>query len=102
MMIRAVRHLCIILCGLPAITFAQASASDPTGASGQGDVAVTLYNDILALMQDIRSIAIPAGIARIKFPDVSAQIRPETLSFAADGAASSSRIWTSTSCRPPN
>ncbi|MBH1993371.1 MAG: DUF4139 domain-containing protein, partial [Sphingomonadaceae bacterium] len=43
--------------------------------------------DNLALVQDVRQIPIAAGISRIEFPDVSAQIRPETLSFAADGAA---------------
>ena len=32
-------------------------------------------------------MTIPAGISRIEFPDVSAQIRPETLSFAADAAS---------------
>lgn len=73
---------------LPSFTFAQTtSAADPTGASTQGDVAVTIYNDNLALVQDVRQLSIPAGKTRIEFPDVSAQIRPETLSFAADGTA---------------
>ncbi|HEX7875185.1 MAG TPA: DUF4139 domain-containing protein [Sphingobium sp.] len=73
---------------LPSLALAQtAPATDPTGASAQGDVAVTIYNDNLALVQDVRQLSIPAGTTRIEFPDVSAQIRPETLSFAADGAA---------------
>ena len=37
-------------------------------------------------MQDIRKLNIAGGTSRLEFPDVSAQIRPETVSFAADGA----------------
>lgn len=76
-----------LLCAvLPNPVLAQ-NVADPTAASAQGDVAVTIYNDNLALVQDVRQIAIPAGVGRIEFPDVSAQIRPETLSFAADDAS---------------
>ncbi|MGC4252826.1 MAG: DUF4139 domain-containing protein [Sphingobium sp.] len=83
----AIRLFSSLLFALPAAAFAQGAASDPTGASAQGDVSVTIYNDNLALVQDVRQIAIPAGVHRIEFPDVSAQIRPETVSFAADGAS---------------
>lgn len=55
--------------------------------SAQGDLSITIYNNGQALVQDVRQIAIAAGRSRIEFPDVSAQIRPETLSFAASGAA---------------
>ncbi|HSM52846.1 MAG TPA: DUF4139 domain-containing protein [Erythrobacter sp.] len=58
-----------------------------SGDSAQGDVSVTIYNNDLALVQDVRQIAIAAGRSRIEVPDVSARIRPETLSFAASGAA---------------
>lgn len=51
--------------------------------NAQGDVAVTIYQNNQALVQDIRQLEIPRGISRIEFPDVSAQIRPETLSFNA-------------------
>ena len=75
-----------LLALLPAAALAQ-DVTNPTAASAQGDVAVTIYNNNLALVQDVRQLAIPAGGSRIEFPDVSAQIRPETLSFAADGAS---------------
>lgn len=52
-------------------------------ANAQGDVSLTIYNSNLALVQDVRQIAIAQGQSRIEFPDVSAQIQPETLSFAA-------------------
>jgi len=56
--------------------------ADPE-ASAQGDVSVTIYNNGLGLVQDVRQLPIPSGRSTIAFPDVSAQIRPETLSFAA-------------------
>jgi hypothetical protein len=66
---------------LPAL--AQTEATEPTA---QGDLDVTIYNNGLALVQDVRQIEIATGRSRIEFPDVSAQIRPETLSFNAAGA----------------
>jgi hypothetical protein len=56
-------------------------AADP--ASAQGDVSITIYNDNLALVQDVRQLAFPAGRVRQEFPDVSAQIRAETVTLAA-------------------
>ncbi|HYI39664.1 MAG TPA: DUF4139 domain-containing protein [Allosphingosinicella sp.] len=57
------------------------------GQSSQGDVAITIYNNDLALVQDVRQIAIPAGRSRQEFADVSARIRAETVSFAAADTA---------------
>jgi hypothetical protein len=50
--------------------------------SAQGDVSVTIYNNNLALVQDIRQLNLPAGRSKQEFPDVSAQIRPQTVSLA--------------------
>jgi hypothetical protein len=58
-------------------------AAPASPATAQGDVSVTIYNDNLALVQDTRRLALPAGRSRQEFPDVSAEIRPETVSFAA-------------------
>ncbi|MEM1133631.1 MAG: DUF4139 domain-containing protein [Pseudomonadota bacterium] len=57
----------------------------PTDKSAQGDVAVTIYNNNQALIRDERRINVPAGTTRIPFPDVSAQIRPETVTLNGDG-----------------
>jgi hypothetical protein len=46
-------------------------------------LSVTIYTDDLALVQDRRDIDIKSGRQRIEFPDVSAQIRPETVSLTA-------------------
>jgi hypothetical protein len=51
--------------------------------TAQGDVSVTIYNDNLALVQDVRQITLPQGVTRQEFPDVSAQIRAETVSLSA-------------------
>ncbi len=57
----------------------------PAGAAWCADrtVSVTIYNDDLALVQDLRDIELKGGRQRIEFQDVSAQIRPETVSLAA-------------------
>ncbi|WP_447727130.1 DUF4139 domain-containing protein [Sphingomonas koreensis] len=62
---------------------AQAQTASP---SAQGDVSVTIYNNNLALVQDKRELRLPAGKSKQDFPDVSAQIRPETVTLAAPGA----------------
>jgi hypothetical protein len=72
------RKFLLLACVLPAPLLAQ---------SGQGDVALTIYNNNLALVQDTRQLNIPAGRSRQEFADVSAQIRAETVSFAAPDTA---------------
>jgi len=54
--------------------------------SAQGQVAITIYNNDLALVQDVRQLDLPRGRALTEFADVSAQIRPETVTIAAPGA----------------
>jgi hypothetical protein len=66
---------------LPGIAIAQTAAP-----SAQGDISVTIYNNNLALVQDKRELHLPAGKSKQDFPDVSAQIRPETVTLAAPGA----------------
>jgi hypothetical protein len=53
-----------------------ASAADRT-------LSVTIYANDLALIQDRRDIEVSGGRQRIEFQDVSAQIRPETVSLSA-------------------
>ncbi len=65
----------------PAVSLAQVAPE--TEQTAQGDVSVTIYNNNQALVQDVRQLNIANGRSTVSFPDVSAQIRPETLSFAA-------------------
>ncbi len=63
--------------------FAQSSLPPSGEDTAQGDLSVTIYNNGQSLVQDIRQLDIRSGRSTISFPDVSAMIRPETLSFAA-------------------
>ncbi|WP_136162129.1 DUF4139 domain-containing protein [Sphingomonas flavalba] len=71
-------RLMLLLAGLSTPAFAQ---------SAQGDLSVTIYNNNLALVQDTRQLSVAAGRSRQEFPDVSAQIRPETVTLAGAGIA---------------
>ena len=55
---------------------------NPASAADRA-LSVTIYNDNLALVQDRRDIDVKDGRQRIEFQDVSAQIRPETVSLSA-------------------
>ncbi|WP_413244286.1 DUF4139 domain-containing protein [Sphingomonas sp. 1P06PA] len=74
-------------------TAATAAQEAPTqavpgqGGTAQGDVSVTIYNGDIALVQDIRSLTLGQGRVRQTFPDVSAAIRPETVSLAITDAS---------------
>ncbi len=50
-------------------------------------VSVTIYNSNLALVQDQRTIDVAAGRQRLEFKDVSAAIRPETVSLSSPNLA---------------
>ena len=57
----------------------------PGGATEQGDVAVTIYQNGQSLVQDTRKLSMPAGRSKQEFPDVSAQIRAETVTLTGPG-----------------
>lgn len=61
------------------------AAAPALAQSAQGDVAVTIYTNNLALVQDARTLTVPQGRSRQEFPDVSAQIRPETVTLSGPG-----------------
>lgn len=54
-----------------------------SAAAADRTLAVTIYADDLALIQDKRDITVQGGRQRIEFADVSAKIRPETASLTA-------------------
>ncbi|PAL22870.1 DUF4139 domain-containing protein [Sphingopyxis sp. GW247-27LB] len=73
------------LCALAALGGAFPLAAQEAGGGAQGDVAVTIYNNGQSLVQDDRQLAVDAGRNRIEFPDVSARIRPETVTLSGPG-----------------
>jgi hypothetical protein len=92
MTIRANLAACgVSVAALLAAGAAAQTGPDPDGTarseSAQGDVALTIYNNDLALVQDVRQLPIAQGKSRVEFPDVSARIQPQTLSFAAANTA---------------
>ena len=80
------RALFLLPCLAAAPALAQIQAEiPPPSQSAQGEVSVTIYNNNLALVQDRRQLDIPAGRSRQEFPDVSAQIRAETVTVVGAG-----------------
>jgi len=76
-------YIGVILAACAAPVLAQ--AVPPPEANAQGDVAVTIYNNDQALVQDRRDLTLPGGRSRQEFPDVSARIRPETVTLTGNG-----------------
>src|SRR5262245_30043563 len=64
-----------------------AYAETPVGADKQTGVAVTIYNNDLALVRDSRNVALTQGENDIAFIEVSAGIRPETALLTGRGTA---------------
>lgn len=62
-----------------------------TGLADQREVAVTIYNENLALVKDVRKLSLKRGLNQLAFRDVSARMRPETAllrSVSAPGSLS--------------
>ncbi len=57
---------------------AQSPREIPTTQKDLQGLAVTIYNDSLALVKDQREVRLPKGEVQLAFQEVSAQIRPET------------------------
>lgn len=55
------------------------------GPGGPDRVSLTVYNQNIALVEDMRNLNVPAGRSRQEFPGVSASIRPETVGLSGRG-----------------
>ncbi|KAK0341320.1 hypothetical protein LTR94_026856, partial [Friedmanniomyces endolithicus] len=56
-----------------------------SGPGGPDRVSLTVYNQDIALVEEVRSLDLPAGRSRQEFAGVSASIRPETVSLSGRG-----------------
>ena len=77
----------ILLCSAVAVAaplVAQPLVPAPS-QTAQGDIAVTIYNNNRALVEDKRQLDLPAGRSRQEFRDVSAQIEPATVTLNGRG-----------------
>ncbi|MBT9612180.1 MAG: DUF4139 domain-containing protein [Burkholderiales bacterium] len=63
---------------LLALSESLAAAERSTTLKDQQEVAVTIYNENLALVKDTRKVKLIGGEGRLAWRDVSARIRPET------------------------
>lgn len=70
--------------GLAGTALAQAEPAQD-GSGGPDRVSLTIYNQNIALVEDVRSLTVPAGRSRREFPGVSASIRPETVGLSGRG-----------------
>src|SRR6267378_908549 len=61
---------------------ARPSAADQsTSLNDQTDLNVTVYNSNIALIRDVRNLALPGGTFRLKFMDIAATVNPATVHF---------------------
>lgn len=60
-------------------------ASQGIAAEAPPTVSLTIYNENLALIEEIRRLDPGTGRSKLEFKDVSASIRPETVVLAAPG-----------------
>ncbi|WP_395703344.1 DUF4139 domain-containing protein [Aquabacterium sp.] len=67
-----------LLAALPGHAAPPAIAELRSTLDDQQALAVTIYNQDLALVKDTRRVALPAGGSRLAWRDVSAQMKPQT------------------------
>lgn len=70
-----------LLKGGSAMVYAEASASE-TGKPRKS-VEISIYNDDLALVRDVRTITIPLGTSNLTFTDIAAMVDPSSVSFTS-------------------
>lgn len=58
-----------------------ASEDRITSLDDQTELSLTVYNSNIALVRDLRQVAIPSGEFRLKFMDIAATVNPATVHF---------------------
>jgi hypothetical protein len=82
-----------IVLGSTSITATVAQTSEQmTSARDRQSVNITVYNSNLGLVRETRRLTLPPGRIALRFADVTAQIRPETVHLASLTAPASLRI----------
>ncbi|MDD5656789.1 MAG: DUF4139 domain-containing protein [Elusimicrobia bacterium] len=71
-------NIALWLC-LIAAPWARAGEAVKSLAEDQKSVAVTVYNNDLALVKDVRELKLPAGTGELRFMDVAARVIPATV-----------------------
>ena len=81
----------VLLAAFAGAALAQ-TAEQTTTARDRQSVNITVYNSNLGLVRETRRLTLPSGRIALRFADVTAQIRPETVHLASLTAPSSLRI----------
>src|SRR5881398_1914372 len=85
----------LLMIGLCFAGFASAlgqTSEQTTTARDRQSVNITVYNSNLGLVRETRRLTLPNGQIALRFADVTAQIRPETVHLASLTAPASLRI----------
>jgi hypothetical protein len=69
----------LLIAALPLLCGAAPAVDEPH------QVTLTIYNNDIALVRDVRQIEVPAGRTRLEFKNVSSAIRPETVVLTGGG-----------------
>src|SRR5438105_11832270 len=80
------------LCLVSLATAIAQTSDQTTTAADRQSVNITVYNSNLGLVRETRRLTLPAGRIALRFADVTAQIRPETVHLASLTAPSALRI----------
>ena len=80
------------LCCISASAALAQTSEQTTTARDRQSVNITVYNSNLGLVRETRRLTLPQGRIALRFADVTAQIRPETVHLASLTAPAALRI----------
>jgi len=80
------------LCCIGATAALAQTSDQTTTARDRQSVNITVYNSNLGLVRETRRLTLPQGQIALRFADVTAQIRPETVHLASLTAPAALRI----------
>src|SRR5947207_11807780 len=80
------------LCLVSLATAIAQTSDQTTTAADRQSVNITVYSSNLGLVRETRRLTLPTGRIALRFADLTAQIRPQTVHFASLTAPSSLRI----------
>ena len=82
----------VVLCCTSITATVAQTLEQTTTARDRQSVNITVYNSNLGLVRETRRLTLPQGQIALRFADVTAQIRPETVHLASLTAPASLRI----------
>src|SRR5438552_12241652 len=80
------------LCLVSLVTAIAQTSEQTTTAKDRQSVNLTVYNSNLGLVRETRRVTLPSGQIALRFADVTAQIRPETVHLSSLTSATGLRI----------